>query len=144
MWDEAGNLRGYAKVLRDETERRRIEQQMRASLAEKQPLLQEIHHRVKNNLQVITSFLSIQAARLNHPEVCTILAETENRVRAIAGLHERLYNSHSLADIEFGAYLDQLVNDLAQFYAIDEKRLKLVVRTANLTLDIGQAIPLGL
>jgi PAS domain S-box-containing protein len=144
MRDQAGNLRGYAKVLRDETERRSAEQQLRASLAEKQALLQEIHHRVKNNLQVITSLLSIQSTRLNNPAVSTVLADTENRVRTIAALHETLYSSKDLASIEFGSYLQRLVRDLAAFYAMDERRLKIAVRAADLVVDIGQAIPLGL
>ena len=142
--DQVGNLRGYAKVLRDETERRNAEQQMRASLAEKQALLQEIHHRVKNNLQVITSLLSIQAARIENADVSTVLADTENRVRAIAALHETLYSSRDLASIEFGTYVDRLVRDLVGFYAVDQKRLNVAVRAADLVVDIGQAIPLGL
>lgn len=144
MWDEAGNLRGFAKVLRDETQRRNIEQQMKASLNEKHALLQEIHHRVKNNLQVITSLLSIQAARIENPEVSAVLADTENRVRAIAALHETLYSSQDLASIDFGTYLEQLVRDLVSFYWIDKKRLKVDVQVTDLVLDIGAAIPLGL
>jgi PAS domain S-box-containing protein len=144
MRDETGELRGYAKVLRDETERRDAEQQMRASLAEKQALLQEIHHRVKNNLQVITSLLSIQASRIENPEVAAVLADTENRVRAIAALHETLYSSQDLASIEFGSYLRQLVGDLVSFYSVDRKRLQVTVTTEDLVVDIGQAIPLGL
>jgi len=144
MLDEAGDLRGYAKVLRDETERRNAEQRMRASLAEKHALLQEIHHRVKNNLQVITSLLSIQAARIENPEVSAVLADTENRVRAIAALHESLYNSQDLANIEFGSYASNLVRNLVGFYGIDEERLKVTVNAADLVVDIGQAIPLGL
>jgi two-component sensor histidine kinase len=144
MWDEAGALRGYAKVLRDETERRDAEQQMRASLAEKQALLQEIHHRVKNNLQVITSLLSIQSSRIDNPEISAVLADTENRVRAIAALHETLYSSQDLASIEFGSYLQQLVRDLVSFYTVDQKRLNVIVTAEDLVVDIGQAIPLGL
>ncbi|HSU33143.1 MAG TPA: histidine kinase dimerization/phosphoacceptor domain -containing protein [Bryobacteraceae bacterium] len=144
MWDETGELRGFAKVLRDETERREAEQQMRASLAEKQALLQEIHHRVKNNLQVITSLLSIQASRIENPQVAAVLADTENRVRAIAALHETLYSSQDLASIEFGSYLKQLVRDLVSFYSVDRKRLQVTVTTEDLVVDIGQAIPLGL
>jgi two-component sensor histidine kinase len=144
MLDPAGNLRGYAKVLRDETERRNTEQQLQSSLAEKEALLQEIHHRVKNNLQVITSLLSIQATRAGNPEVQSILADTENRVRAIAALHESLYSSEDLASIEFGSYLGRLVEDLAAFYAVDEDQLKVTVRAKELLVDIGQAIPLGL
>jgi PAS domain S-box-containing protein len=144
MWDQAGNLRGYAKVLRDETERRKAEQQMRASLAEKQALLQEIHHRVKNNLQVVTSLLSIQAARINNPELSAVLADTENRVRAIAALHESLYSSQDLSSIEFGSYVQHLVRDLAGFFGVDRNRVQVVVNSVDLVVDIGQAIPLGL
>jgi PAS domain S-box-containing protein len=144
MWDTAGNLRGYAKVLRDETERRNAEQQMRASLAEKHALLQEIHHRVKNNLQVITSILSIQAARLANPELSAVLADTENRVRAIAALHESLYSSQDLASIEFGPYVQHLVRDMVAFFGVDRNRVQIVVNAADLVVDIGQAIPLGL
>jgi two-component sensor histidine kinase len=106
--------------------------------------LQEIHHRVKNNLQVITSLLSIQASRIENPQVATVLADTENRVRAIAALHETLYSSQDLASIEFGSYLQQLVRDLVSFYCVDRKRLQVTVTAEDLVVDIGQAIPLGL
>jgi PAS domain S-box-containing protein len=144
MRDEAGKLRGYAKVMRDETERRNTEQQMRASLAEKRVLLREIHHRVKNNLQVVTSLLSIQADRLEKPELSAILADTENRVRAIAALHETLYSSQDLASIDFGSYVQHLVRSLIGFFGVDMDRLHVHVHTEDLVLDIGQAIPLGL
>jgi PAS domain S-box-containing protein len=144
MWDEEGSLRGYAKVLRDETERRENEQQLRNNLEEKHALLQEIHHRVKNNLQVITSLLSIQAARMENPEVSAVLADTETRVRAIAALHETLYSSQDLASIEFGTYLKQLVGDLVSFYGVERERLEVQIEATDLVVDIGQAIPLGL
>jgi two-component sensor histidine kinase len=124
MLNAAGNLHGYAKVLRDETERRNTEQQLQSSLAEKEALLQDIRHRVKNNLQIITSLLSIQAKRTESPEVQAILADTENRVRTIAALHESLYSSDDLASIEFGSYVGRLVEDLAGFYGIDKGPLK--------------------
>jgi len=144
MRNPAGNLRGYAKVLRDETERRQAEEQLRNSLAEKHALLQEVHHRVKNNLQVITSLLSIQTTRVDNQDVSTILADTENRVRTIAALHESLYSSDNLARIEFSSYLQRLVNDLTGFYGVDPKRLAVAVRAEKLLIDIGKAIPLGL
>jgi PAS domain S-box-containing protein len=144
MRDEAGDLRGYAKVLRDESERRSAEQQLRASLAEKHALLQEIHHRVKNNLQVIVSLLNIQSERVQHPEVAAIIQDTENRVRAIAALHESLYSSKDLASIEFSSYVGRLVRELVGVFGVDEKRLRVSVRADDLLLDIGQAIPLGL
>lgn len=144
MRDEAGNLRGYAKVLRDETERRNAEQRLQASLAEKHALLQEIHHRVKNNLQVITSLLSIQSERIQNPEVSAVIEDTENRVRAIAALHETLYSSKDLASIEFSSYVERLVRDLVGFFGVDEKKLKVMIRAEELLVDIGQAIPLGL
>jgi PAS domain S-box-containing protein len=144
MLDDAGDLRGYAKVLRDETERRHAEQRLQASLAEKHALLQEIHHRVKNNLQVITSLLSIQAERIQNPDVSAVIEDTENRVRAIAALHETLYSSNDLASIEFGSYVERLVRDLVGFFGVDEKRLSVAIRADELLVDIGQAIPLGL
>jgi PAS domain S-box-containing protein len=144
MRDEAGNLRGYAKVLRDETERRQAEQRIQKSLAEKHALLQEIHHRVKNNLQVITSLLSIQSDHIQNPEVSAVIEDTENRVRAIAALHETLYSSNYLASIEFGSYVERLVRDLVGFFGVDEERLKVAIRAEDLVVDISQAIPLGL
>jgi PAS domain S-box-containing protein len=144
MRDDAGNLRGYAKVLRDETERMQAEEKLRKSLAEKHALLQEVHHRVKNNLQVITSLLSIQTTRVDNQDVAAILADTENRVRTIAALHESLYSSDDLARIEFSSYLQRLVQDLAGFYGVDQSRLAVAVRAEKLLIDIGKAIPLGL
>lgn len=134
----------FAKVMRDETERRRAEERLRASLLEKDVLLQEIHHRVKNNLQVVVSLLSLQANRINHRDVISILNETQNRVRAIAGIHETLYSSPDLASISFSEYMNQLIRGLFSFYNVKDSDIKLKIETDDIVLDITQAIPLGL
>ena len=140
----SGGLYGFAKVLRDETERRNAEDRLRASLAEREVLLQEIHHRVKNNLQVIISLLNLQGGQVSDPQVQSMFAETENRVRAIAGIHEMLYSSSDLASIDFGAYLQQLVHDLLNFYSAVRHRVHLRMDVEDVIVDIRQAIPLGL
>jgi PAS domain S-box-containing protein len=136
--------RAFAKVMRDETERKRGEERLRASLLEKDVLLQEIHHRVKNNLQVVVSLLSIQANRINRRDVIDILNETQNRVRAIAAIHETLYSSPDLASISFSEYMEQLIRGLFSFYNVKPDAIGLRIEVDDIVLDITQAIPLGL
>jgi PAS domain S-box-containing protein len=142
--DLQGKPSGFAKVMRDETERKRIEERLRASLLEKDVLLQEIHHRVKNNLQVVVSLLSIQANRFQRQDVVDILNETQNRVRAIAGIHETLYSSPDLANISFSDYMEQLIQGLFSFYNVSARNIDLQIKTDDIVLDITQAVPLGL
>ena len=144
MRDSSGNLRGYAKVLRDETERKLAEDLIRKSLREKDLLLREIHHRVKNNLTVISSLLSLQAGQVADEEVQRMFDELQDRVRSIATLHQTLYGSRDLANIDFGPYMQQLVGDLVGFYGIDGKRIQVRVKTDDVVLSIDQALPLGL
>ncbi len=141
--DERGRLQGFAKVMRDETERRRAEEALRASLKEKEILLQEIHHRVKNNLQVITSLLRLQSEHLTDEHTRGAFEEARNRVQAIGAIHELLYKSPDLARIDFGTYLNRLVNDLLSFYGKQDE-VKLVTDVTGESLEINQAIPCGL
>lgn len=142
--DETGQLRGVAKVLRDETERQETEQALRVSLAEKEALLKEIHHRVKNNLQVIVSLLSLQADQITDRATLEMFHDTQSRVRSIARIHETLYSSKDLAEIEFGQYTRMLVRDLFAFYNISTDRIQCDIQTEDMALSITQAIPLGL
>ncbi len=144
MHDPSGVLRGYAKVLRDETERKQAEDLIKKSLREKDLLLREIHHRVKNNLSVISSLLSLQAGQVLDGEVQRMFDELQDRVRSIATLHQTLYGSRDLANIDFGLYMQQLVSDLVGFYGIDQKRIQVRVKTDDVVLSIEQALPLGL
>jgi PAS domain S-box-containing protein len=142
--DEKGRLRGFAKVMRDETERRQSDEQLRDSLHEKEVLLQEIHHRVKNNLQVISSLLRLQSEHISDEPTRGMFEEARNRVQAIAGIHELLYRSPDLARIDFAAYLNRLARDLFSFYGMTEDGLHLLVEVDHAVLDIGLAIPCGL
>jgi len=142
--DDRGQIIAFAKVLRDETERRTSEARLRASLLERETLLKEIHHRVKNNLQVIVSLLSLQSNQISDGAVRSMFQDTQSRVRAIASIHETLYSSADLANIEFGEYARGLVEDLFAFFAASSDRIRLELETADLVLDITQAIPLGL
>ncbi len=127
MYDQQGRLRGFAKVMRDETEHRRTDERIRASLREKEALLKEIHHRVKNNLQVITSLLRLQSHNIPDERMRTQFDEACNRVRAIGRIHELLYNSPDLAHVDFGTYLERLTRDLFSFYGVDHGRIQVSI-----------------
>jgi PAS domain S-box-containing protein len=143
MRDHSGAAIGFAKVMRDVTEREETRAKLEAALREQTVLLREIHHRVKNNLQVIVSLINLQASHVSDAEVVGMFEETQNRVRAIASIHESLYSTDDLSTIHFGMHLEQLALQLAAFYGFGE-RVQLEVSTADMAVDIEQAIPLAL
>ncbi len=142
--DEGGNLLGFAKVMRDVTGRKEQEEELRRSLAQKDTLVREIHHRVKNNLQVIVSLLGMQSRHTRDKRVLAAFQEAESRLRAIAHIHERLYASEDLAEVEFGEYLTSLAQELIQLHAYAPNQIQLDCDVTDLVLDIERAIPLGL
>ncbi len=143
MKDDGGRLRGFAKIMRDETERRTAGEKLQASLNEKEVLLKEIHHRVKNNLQVITSLLSLQSDTVQNEQVREMFEDACNRVRSIGDIHELLYRSPDLASIDFATYLDRLASYLLSFFGVDRNRIHLSI-AARVNLPLSEAIPCGL
>jgi two-component sensor histidine kinase len=111
-------------------------------LHEKEVLLQEIHHRVKNNLQIISSLLDFQAEATDDPRVCQAFTESQARIQSMAHIHEHLYSAENLAQIGMAGYLSDLVADLAYSYAA--QHLAIEVQVADLALDMNQALPCGL
>jgi two-component sensor histidine kinase/sensor domain CHASE-containing protein len=110
----------------------------------KELLLQEIHHRVKNNLQIISSLLNLQSKRINDKEIIEMLKDSQNRIKSMALIHEKLYNSKDLIGIDFGEYLRDLVANLFRSYSIDPNQIKLNMEINNISLGLDTAIPCGL
>jgi two-component sensor histidine kinase/PAS domain-containing protein len=144
QWDAAGKPHRMVGSLSDITGRKRAEEQVLASLREKEALLREIHHRVKNNLQIITSLLNLQADRIPEPVVRAALAETRNRVRSMAMLHETLYRSKNLARIDVRKYVRELCDHLLRTYEPAPGRIDVRQDVADLEMDLDRAIPCGL
>ena len=126
------------------TERERAEARIRSSLEEKEVLLQEIHHRVKNNLQIVSSLLELQSSHLHDPAAVAMLSDSRNRVRSMALVHERLYQTENLADIALREYVPELCTDLRNSYLADAKGVALQVNVADISFDVDHAIPCGL
>ena len=129
---------------RELAERKQAEKSLQASLREKETLLKEVHHRVKNNLQVVASLLHLQACRVENPGVLEVLKETQNRVRAMALLHETLYGAETLSRLHFPSYLNTLCKQLVLSYGPETSRLGLDLRVADIPLELDQAVPCGL
>ncbi|MBN1285473.1 MAG: PAS domain S-box protein [Anaerolineae bacterium] len=115
---------------------------LETSLREKEVLLKEVHHRVKNNLQVISSLLNLQANFIKDPQTAGALVESQSRIRSMALIHEKLYCSANLAQIDFAEYVHSLATDLFRFYRAHH--IDLVMDIADISLDIDMAIPCGL
>lgn len=131
--------------IRDITDRKQVEEGIRASLREKEILLRELHHRVKNNMQVISGLLDLQARSSRNPELIEMLNKSQSRILSMALVHEQLYASKDLARIDMVGYVRALSQELFQAYKIDPRKIDLIVRTeGNVYVDIGKAIPCGL
>jgi two-component sensor histidine kinase/ABC-type amino acid transport substrate-binding protein len=129
----------------DITERVSTEQALMSSLAEKEMLLQELHHRVKNNLQVICSLINLQRDEEGESSpMDRLFVDMEARIRAMSFVHEILYQSDNLASVEYSSYLNHLCTYLLDAYAIDPRRIRIVVSVADVRLPLDKAIPCGL
>jgi PAS domain S-box-containing protein len=126
------------------SERKRNEAQIKKALEEKQVLLRELHHRVKNNLQVVSSLLKLEASNLSTRSGKHVLKETQTRVDAIALVHDILYDNENLSRLDIADYIDRLVRNLVSVHCISSSRIKIVSNIQPYRLDPDTAIPLGL
>ncbi|MFN5417008.1 MAG: histidine kinase dimerization/phosphoacceptor domain -containing protein [Flavobacteriia bacterium] len=141
--NSAGEIIKIYGVAQDITEAKNQNLKLLENLNEKEVLLKEVHHRVKNNLQIISSLLNLQAGFINDKEMNALYKESQNRIKSIASVHELLYQSKELSKIPFDKYLKKLVDDLMiSYYGIDHK-IKLFINTRE-NFNIDTSIPLGL
>jgi len=127
----------------DITERKAAEVRTREALRQEM-LLKEIHHRVKNNLQVISSLLFLQSAFVTDPQTAEILKESQSRVKSIALIHEKLYRSKDMGKLDFAEYVRDLVTDISRTYPVGQERIAIHLETEDVFLGVDTAIPCGL
>jgi PAS domain S-box-containing protein len=144
LTDETGNITGLLAVSRDITKRVEMEEEIQRSLQEKEMLLKEIHHRVKNNLMIIASLLNLQSRYIKDKKALSIFKESQSRANSMALIHEKLYRSTDLKRINFGEYIKTLSTDLFRTYVGDPSRVRLNIDVEDVMLDINTSIPLGL
>ena len=142
--DKNNNYTGAIALITNITEQKKAENEIKSSLNEKNILLQEVHHRVKNNMQIISSLLNLQTQYVEDEEAIDVLKESQNRVRSMAIIHEKLYQSENLTNINFVGYIQSLVSNLFYSYNITNNRIQSILKVENLSLNIETAVPCGL
>jgi two-component sensor histidine kinase len=131
-------------TIHDLTRRKKAEDEIKASLAEKDVLMREIHHRVKNNMQIVSSLLNLQTSYVEEEEAVNVLKESQNRVKSMAMIHEKLYQSHDLNHLNISNYIISLVTDLFSSYAIPQGQIKPIMDVEDANLNMETAVPCGL
>jgi PAS domain S-box-containing protein len=139
-----GQIIGRVGVARDITDRQHAEEQSRASLQEKEVLLKEIHHRVKNNLQIISSLLNLQSKYVNDPSALQMFIDSQSRVKSMALIHEILFRSRDITKIDFSEYIKTISVQIFRSYGAYSKNIDLDVQVKDILLDVDTAIPCGL
>ncbi|MBC7865278.1 MAG: PAS domain S-box protein [Bacteroidia bacterium] len=139
-----GNVIEVSGIAHDITEKKMAEGQLKLSLKEKEVLLKEVHHRVKNNLQVISSILNLQSSYVKDQKTLNLLKECQNRIKSMAFIHESLYQNKDFSAINFSEYLVMLSNNLLHSYGLIENRIKLVLDVEQVALNLDLSIPCGL
>ena len=145
LYDAQGNPAGSFAVITDVTELKRAEEELRALLQEKTVMLKEIHHRVKNNLQLISSLFSLQYQNISDSDTRNMLYDSQSRIQTMSRIHEFLYQSNNFRDIEMKDFLEQLVFDIETVYLADGKRtITFCIDADTVELSVDRAVPCGL
>lgn len=144
IYSENNEIKEISCLSHDITEKKRIQEQMRETINEKEILLQEVHHRVKNNLQVISSILNLQSSYVKDENSLSILRESQNRIKSMSFIHESLYQTKDFAHIEFREYLLSLSKNLIHSYSLSTNKITLNTNLCETFLSLDQAIPCGL
>ncbi len=142
--DENGIPFKIEGIVQDITEQKVIQQVIEKSISEKETLLKEIHHRVKNNMQVISSLLNLQANIIQDEKLKEILHDSKERIHSMAVIHDLLYRNHDVSMINFSDYISQLANELRASYSRTEKEISLKIDMPSVHYEIDLAVPLGL
>ncbi|MFA4878418.1 MAG: histidine kinase dimerization/phosphoacceptor domain -containing protein, partial [Methanoregula sp.] len=150
LWNSANVLDEDKKIIStiaqgmDITERKKMSVQIEASLIEKEALLKEVHHRVKNNLQIIASILNLQIRKIDEPTTIEALKDCQGRVRSMALVHEHLYRGKDLSHVDLGNYIRALGTVLFTSYDARERGARFELDIHDIYVDANTAIPLGL
>ncbi len=144
MRDENGVIIGCSGTATDITHITHYQKQLEESLAEKEVLIKEIHHRVKNNLAVISGLFVLQSMHVDDEETLSILKESQSRIKSIAKIHERLYTNEIFSSIEIKSYLENLIIDIAETYKRSDKEIEVKVEGKEISLTVNQAVPFGI
>ncbi len=144
IFDGPDDVAGIVTVSREITDRKKIEEQIRASLDEKEILLKEIHHRVKNNLNVIASLLNLQMRCITDTRLVDIFHDCQNRIRSMALIHEKLYAKGDLLEVNIKEYVVSLISSLSSLYLGDKNNVVFRTDVRDISLDIDTSIPCGL
>lgn len=144
LLDSTGKLVGSIVLFEDVSERKMVEERLLSAVKEKDILLQEIHHRVKNNMQIISSMLKLQSAHIADPAVQLILTESRNRIKAMALVHDKLYSSRDLAQIDIREYTALIAKNLQQSYSITLGGTRVNLSIEGIFFGVDMAIPYGL
>ncbi|MDY9923224.1 PAS domain S-box protein [Methanobacterium sp.] len=139
-----GNVYSIMVIAEDITHRKTATDQLIKSVNEKDVLLKEIHHRVKNNIQIISSLLNLQKQHVDSDEFVNILSESQNRIKSMAMIHEKLYHSGDLTRINFAEYIETLVSDLYSSYTTSTRQVTPFINVENVRFNIETAVPCGL
>ena len=138
------NAYHFQQAQNEIAERKRVEKIITESLKEKEVLIKEIHHRVKNNLQIISSLLKLQSGYIKDKDALEMLGESRNRIQSMAIVHQKLYQSKDLSRIDFSEYIRQLLAHLFQVYKVDNNTIALNINTQSIKIGVDTAIPCGL
>lgn len=144
IYDESGNAVEVSCIAHDITDKKRAEESLRLSLKEKEVLLKEVHHRVKNNLQVISSILNLQSSYVRDQKTLELLRESQNRIKSMAFIHESLYQTKDFSNINFSEYVQNISKNLVHSYSGPENPPELHIETDSIFLNLDTAIPCGL
>lgn len=142
--DTTGSPNYYVAVFEDITVRKQQEKELQESLKEKEVLLKEVHHRVKNNMQVISSILNLQSSYIKDETAVEMLRESQDRIKSMAFIHESLYQGKTLSHVKFSEYVRNLVSNLFHTYGVNKAGLKLKFDLDEVFLNLDTSIPCGL